>query len=76
MLPILPLGAIVIASGWLRVRVGDVVVARAEGKDIIKRIRTISGDKLDLAGDNTTDSTDYGSVAKSQVIGRLIWPRL
>lgn len=76
MMPDLPPGKIVIASGWLPIGVGDVVIARAEGKDIIKRVRAISVDKLELAGDNASDSTDYGSIKKSQVMGRLIWPRL
>jgi len=76
MIPILVPGKIIIASGWLPVRAGDVVTARIAGKDVIKRVSKINKDKLSLKGDNATDTTDYSSVPRSQVIGRLIWPRL
>lgn len=57
-------------------KVGDVVVARVNGKNFIKRIRLISQEKYYLEGDNkndSIDSRDFGAVSKKNIVGKVIF---
>jgi nickel-type superoxide dismutase maturation protease len=61
-----------------RYRVGDVVALRdpRDGATILKRIATITGDAIEVAGDNATASTDsrtFGPVHASTVLGQAVY---
>jgi nickel-type superoxide dismutase maturation protease len=83
MAPRLTGGALVIAQAvdaTTILRVGDVVVARRPDRpqlEIIKRIQSIAAEgTIFLTGDNpreSTDSRDFGSVRRDQIIARVRW---
>ena len=78
MLPRLVPGRIVLACGFSRLRIGDVVILLHDGLEKIKRIDHVEGDKLYVLGDNGADSTDsrqFGAIDRQYVIARVIWPR-
>lgn len=54
---------------------GDIVIARVNGREVIKRITRYSPTHLHLQGDNTdfsTDSRNYGDVPHSSLLGVVI----
>lgn len=58
-------------SAKRKVNVGNIVMARIEGKEVIKRISAIDNGQIYLLGDNKTQSTDsrqFGSVDCEQII--------
>ena len=60
---------------WRRLQAGDDVVARHPRLGtIFKRIAALDGDRLWLSGlgANSTSSADIGSVARSDLVGRVI----
>jgi nickel-type superoxide dismutase maturation protease len=83
MAPRLPSGARVVAravDGTMRLRVGDVVVARRPDRpelEIIKRISGIDADgAIILVGDNpaaSTDSRQFGPVTRAHILARVRW---
>ncbi len=77
MAPSLPDGATFFALRWPRrwLRAGQrVVVATADGIDIVKRIDAISGDKIRLRSDNPATRSRYCGVAlpATAVRGRVL----
>ena len=80
MLPALRPGGIVLAHAFFRtLRAGDVVIARHDGLEKIKRIRRIEPPRVFLVGDNpgrSTDSRQFGWLDERAVIGKVVWPRL
>ena len=55
--------------------VGDVVLARHEGQQIVKRITRVEGERYYLVGDNRQESTDsrhYGMEESSAIIGSIM----
>lgn len=78
MSPTLLSGQIVIAVGFVNLRVGDVVIADIEGREVIKRIDSIDDQGIRLIGDNrlaSTDSRDYGPVDRTVICSRVIYAR-
>ena len=78
MRPALLHGQVVIALRGRKVRSGRVVLARHDGREIIKRVAVVSDQSVDLHGDNrdeSTDSRDYGSLPRRAIIGVVVWPR-
>lgn len=74
MLPGLRPGDIV-ASLPLKIRQGDVVIARQAGREVIKRVAKIDESGYFLVGDNMTKSTDsrkHGSVKQQDILGRIV----
>lgn len=78
MLPTYRPGAVVLGLKWLRPKVGSVVVAEHDGRELIKRVARIGKQGLYLLGDNSDHSTDsriYGWFApqdvKSVIIGSI-----
>lgn len=60
-----------------RVRPGDVVAVRDPRGErvLVKRVAAMLGDEVVLRGDNdraSTDSRDFGPVAKAAVLGRVV----
>jgi hypothetical protein len=63
-----------------RFKIGDIVIASVQSKEVIKRITAINyATKLvTLTGDNALDSQDsrtLGDVPMASVKGVVIWPR-
>jgi len=55
---------------------GDVVVARRpDGKETIKRIRSIEAGGIFLVADNPagTDSYDFGALRREDILARVRW---
>lgn len=79
MWPTLTEGDVVLASGFLPVTPGSVVVADVENKEVIKRVHAISSDHVELLGDNSDysrDSREFGLVHKSAIKGVVVgYPR-
>jgi type IV secretory pathway protease TraF len=72
--PTLSEGAIVLARRK-KPQKGDIVIARAQGREVIKRVAHISPAQLYLLGDNSAHSTDsrqYGPVTNNDIIG-VVW---
>lgn len=75
MLPSYRPGAIVVGIRRLRPRIGSVVVAELDGREIIKRVERVSRRGFYLVGDNANQSTDsrkYGWFAPSLIKGVVI----
>lgn len=71
-------GTIVLGLRWLRPRVGSVVVAQHDGRELIKRVARVGQQGVYVLGDNSQYSTDsrmYGWLAlndiKSVIIGSI-----
>ena len=79
MLPHLTPGKVVFGWRAHRLKIGDVVILFHDGLEKIKRIDHIDGEKLYVLGDNpvmSTDSRQFGLVERSQVLARIVWPRV
>lgn len=79
MLPTLRNGAIILAFKKKHIRVGDVVVARLEGREVVKRVQSILNDEYFLVGDNSAHSSDSrtkGAVQRADILARIVWPRI
>lgn len=74
MAPALEPGQVVI--GWHRQPMtGIIVLARQQGREVVKRIESIKDDKAYLVGDNRAESRDsrhYGAVAFQDIIGSVM----
>ena len=59
----------------LPVRVGHLVAVRTPERVVVKRV--VRADRaaatVDVAGDNKAASTDYGGVARKDVLGRVVY---
>lgn len=80
MLPTLKKGQLVWATHFKTPKVGDVVVALQNGREVIKRIGQISdGWQVQLLGDNpahSTDSRHLGTIPMRNITGVVIWPNI
>ena len=86
MVPTLRPGDRVLVERWTyrrrQPRVGEVVIApdpRAPGRELIKRVAAVAGDRVTLRGDSarSTDSRRFGSIPVTDVRARaalLYWP--
>jgi len=71
-------GTIVLGLRFIRPRVGNIVVAEYDGREIIKRVAHIGSEGVYVLGDNadqSTDSRSYGWLApqtiKSVIVGSI-----
>lgn len=74
MLPGLTEGTVVVGAKR-EPHIGDIVVARIKGREVIKRVKTIEGSGVFLVGDNagqSTDSRDYGLIKKSDILAVIM----
>lgn len=75
MLPSLRPGEIVFGTRFKQPKVGDMVIAQSNEREIIKRVAQVGAQGYYLLGDNLAESTDsraYGWFAKNQVRGVVI----
>jgi hypothetical protein len=79
MQPALPPGTIVLGVRWLRPRPGNIVIARVNDREIIKRVADIGARGVYVLGDNAAHSTDSRSFGwlpsdsiKSVIIGSFM----
>lgn len=78
MLPTLSPGQIVVSLPFSYVE-GDVVLAIARDREVIKRVANIDHltGKVSVLGDNiqfSTDSRQYGALDPQHIIGKVVWP--
>lgn len=77
MLPALRTGQIIIATPWVRLSPGKIIVAIVEGREVIKRVKAVTGGGVIVEGDNpsaSTDSRHFGPVDPRSVRGVVVWP--
>ncbi len=73
MAPSLVDGDVVVCVKKRHYNVGDIIVARVENREVIKRIHGKTQDKVYLLGDNlpmSSDSREYGAVAVRSVMAK------
>ena len=78
MFPTLREGQEVLTFNWVKVKVGDVVVIRHHGKEIIKRVQQVKGDKIYAIGDKLDESSDsrhFGAIPGEQIVGKVVYMR-
>ncbi len=80
MLPALHPGQDVISFNWSYVgrkpQVGDMVVIKVNGKEMVKRVQSVDASKVFVEGDHKTESTDsrhFGAVGMDQIIGQVVY---
>lgn len=74
MLPTYRRGQIVVALRRRRYRKGDIVIAKAMEREIIKRVVRIVDDMVHLEGDNALASSQH-EVPVFDIVARVYWPR-
>ena len=79
MLPTLKSGQDILCFNWAYLfygpKVGDIVVIRKNGKDMVKRIQKVHDREYFVEGDNnegSTDSRSFGTVSRTEIIGKVI----
>jgi nickel-type superoxide dismutase maturation protease len=75
--PTIKSGKLLFTSSYSKISEGSVVIIKLDGKEIVKRIKIIDGDKFFVLGDNSemsTDSRTFGWVNKDNLIGKVVWP--
>lgn len=78
MLPNLLPGQLVLAVGFRKPKIGDLIIFKHDGLEKIKRVKRIDHLKYYVEGDNPDDSIDsrqFGLIDRSVIIGKIIWPR-
>lgn len=71
-------GQIVLVRYTLNYKIGDVVVAIMNRREVVKRIVYMDGNKVFLVGDNTqasTDSRTHGWILDRDIVGRVVGSR-
>lgn len=74
MFPALKPGQDVLIWCWFyEPKVGDMVVIKKNGKDMIKRIQKINKSEVFVRGDNIEMSTNFGPIPRAEIIGKVVW---
>lgn len=79
MLPTLKPGQNVLVFNWayifLKPKVGEIIVIRKNGKDMVKRIQKVHDREYFVQGDNDKESADsrsFGPIRSAEIIGKVI----
>lgn len=77
MVPGLQPGQDILSFNWFyRPKVGDIVVIKQEGKEIVKRVQKVLDREVIIHGDNkegSTDSRHFGPVEMEQIVGKVVY---
>ena len=73
--PTLKPNQLVIGVKTISLSMGQIVFARHEGREVIKRLRD-NGGTLQLVGDNPGAQHTISGVSRSDIFARLVWPRV
>jgi phage repressor protein C with HTH and peptisase S24 domain len=76
--PTLKNGQLVLIFKTRNFKVGDIVMAFMDRREVVKRITKQADGKVFLEGDNkqkSTDSRTHGYLIDRHVMGKVIWPR-
>ena len=80
MYPTLHPGQDVLSFNWAylgkKPKVGDIVVIKKDGKELVKRIQSMDGRHMFVMGDNqekSTDSRDFGAINLDQIVGKVVY---
>lgn len=80
MFPTLLEGQDILSFNWAylgkKPKIGDVVVIKYQGKEMVKRVKGLEGEQVLVEGDNAEESTDsrhFGPVDQDQIIGKVIF---
>jgi len=71
MLPALNDGQILFFSSLFAPKSGDIVLARVNGKDLVKRLHAADG-KWSLRGDNLGNTLDFEDINKESILAILL----
>lgn len=78
MLPTLKEGQDVLSFNWAylgkKPKVGDIVVIKQDGKEMVKRVQKVDGRRIFVEGDNKEESTDsryFGPISRDQIVGKV-----
>ncbi|MDO8265683.1 MAG: S26 family signal peptidase [Candidatus Saccharibacteria bacterium] len=78
MSPTLTDGQLILLYKTRKFKVGDVVVAFMNHREVVKRIIEMSNGYVFLEGDNknhSTDSREHGKLIDRHVIGKIVLPK-
>lgn len=80
MLPTFHSGQDIISFNWAylgrKPKMGDVIVIKKDGKEMIKRIQKVRDREVIVTGDNSkesTDSRDFGPIKVDQIVGKVVY---
>ncbi len=77
MKPYLHPGQDILSINWfVKPKVGDIVVIKQGGREIVKRVEKVMGNRFVVMGDNeeeSTDSRDFGPISLDQVLGKVVY---
>ncbi len=80
MFPTLKPNQDILSFNWAYFRrkpqVGDIVIVKVKGREIVKRVTKILDGEFWIEGDNkkmSTDSESFGPISRTQIIGKVIW---
>jgi phage repressor protein C with HTH and peptisase S24 domain len=80
MCPKLQPGQVLLATPlFRRIQPGEVVIIDHDGKEKVKRVEEVQGDRVFVIGDNlsaSTDSRHFGWLRREEVVARVFWPNL
>ncbi len=78
MVPAYRPGQTILVSNNRSVKVGDVVVAFMNGREVLKRVTGQQDGQVFLEGDNSehsTDSRQHGWLVDRHIFGKVVWPK-
>lgn len=77
MVPSLQPGQDILSLNWFyKPEVGDTVIIKQDGREMVKRVTKIDGRQILVRGDNTEESTDsrhFGPINVDQIVGKVIY---